>query len=317
MRSVQIVCVLSGLLGLLGGCSFGAPEEREAVSSTRQPIVDGFASTDPALDAVGGIVFKYAKLKINEFSCTATLIAPKVALTARHCIEGDAGWHFFPIPSFNNFVVFGDNVNKPEQKVKIKGYATAPAGPGGLLNDGGRDVAVVFLDQAPRGIVPASLGRFDESMLGTQFRIAGFGWTEAFTVGTKSEGVATARAVSGDWYPLLFDGDYAAFDEWYWTDASMATPSEAEQASWWTPGTYTLEAGYELLAGGLPGEALGCFGDSGGPLFQATSAADFTVYGVSFAAEGSFAKICGLGGAYAVLNDEMLAFVEEAVAAAP
>jgi hypothetical protein len=316
MKFTHKTIFLGATVGLLSGCSQQSAGI-DALASTRQPIVDGFATTDPALDAIGGIVFNYAPAKIEDFSCTATLIAPKVALTARHCVEGDSGWHFFPFPSFNNFLVFGDNVTKPEQKVKIKGYVTAPAGPGGLLNDGGRDVAVIFLDSVPSGITPATLGHFDASMLGSQFRIAGFGWTENFTVGTKFEGLATARALAGEWYPLLFSDDYEAFDEWYWTDASMATPSETEQAAWWTPGTYTLEAGYELLAGGLPGEAVSCFGDSGGPLFQATTAADFTVYGVSFAGEGSIEKVCGLGGGYLVLNDEMLAFVEDAVAQAP
>jgi secreted trypsin-like serine protease len=296
-----------------------ASDEGEGVSSAQQPIVDGVPTSDPALDAIGGIVFKWAPQHYEAFSCTGTLIAPKVVLTARHCVAGASDWHFFPLPSFNNFVVFGDDVGKPKQKVKIKGYVTAPASEAasGLLGDGGRDVAVLYLDQAPKDITPAKLGHFDASMLGTQFRIAGFGQTENFTVGTKLEGLATARALSGDWYPLLFNNDYAAFDEWYWMDASLATPSDEEEAAWWTPGTFMLEPGYELLAGGLPGESVSCWGDSGGPIFQGSSAADFTVYGVSFAGEGSIANNCGLGGAYAVLNDEMLAFVQDAVAAAP
>jgi secreted trypsin-like serine protease len=312
-------CGLGIILSLASGCSLGESSGEGPSPSSQEAIVDGTPTTDPALDAIGGIVFKYAKLKIEDFTCTVTLIAPKVALTARHCVAGDSGWHFFPIPSFNNFVVFGDNVTKPEQKVKIKAFVAAPPSPTapGLLNDGGRDIAVVFLDEAPQGITPAKLGQFDDSFLGSQFRIAGFGWTENFTVGTKVEGLATARAISGDWYPLLFDDDYAAFDAWYWTDAALATPSEAEEALWWAPGTYSLEPGYELLAGGLPGQAVSCYGDSGGPLFLGSTASNLTVYGVSFAGEGSISRVCGLGGAYAVLNEEMLAFVEDAVAAAP
>jgi len=306
-------------LGMLSGCSLQSSSDGDATASVEQSIVDGTLTTDPALDAIAGIVFKYAPAKIEEFSCTATLIAPKVALTARHCVAGDVGWHFFPIPSFNNFVVFGDNVSKPEQKVKIKGFVVPPPSPTapGLLGDGGRDMAVVFLDSVPKGITPAKLGQFDESQLGTQFKIAGFGWRENFSVGAKAVGLATARDLSGDWYPTLFGGDYAAFDAWYWTDASLASGTEEEEALWWTPGTFQLEPGYELLAGGLPGEAVGCWGDSGGPLFLGSSASDLTVYGVSFAAEGSISKVCGLGGGYTVLNQEMLAFVQDAIAQAP
>ncbi len=317
MQYIMRACVLGGLVGLLSGCSLQTSGESESKAAPQQ-IVDGVPTSGSALDAIGGIVFKYAPAHIEDFSCTGTLIAPKVVLTARHCVLGDPGWHFFPLPSFNNFVVFGDNVTKPKQKLKIKGYVTAPpSAAGGLLNDGGRDVAVLYLDKAPQGITPAKLGHFSASMLGTQFRIAGFGQTENFTVGTKLEGLATARALSGDWYPLLFDNNHAAFEEWYWTDASLAAPSDEEEAAWWTPGTYQLEPGYELLAGGLPGESVSCWGDSGGPIFLGSSAANLTVYGVSFAGEGSIATNCGLGGGYAVLNDEMLAFVQGAVAAAP
>jgi hypothetical protein len=317
MQNLHKACVLSGLVGLLSGCSLQASGENEPLSSSQHPIVAGTPTTDPALAAIGGIVFKYAPAHYREFSCTGTLIAPKVVLTARHCVAGSPGWHFFPLPSFNNFVVFGDNVNKPAQKVKIKGYLTAPpSDAGGLLGDGGRDIAVLYLDEAPQGITPAKLGHFNASMLGTHFRIAGFGQTESFVSGTKYEGLATARALSGEWYPLLFNDNYDAFDAWYWTDA-WSEPSDEEEAAWWAPGTYTLEPGYELLAGGLPGESVSCWGDSGGPLFLGSSAASFTVYGVSFAGEGSIANNCGLGGGYAVLNDEMLAFVQDAVAAAP
>jgi len=304
-------------LSLLAACS--AAPDQDAGGSLEQSIVDGTPTNDPALAAVGGIIFKLAPAKIQEFSCSGTLIAPQVFLTARHCVEGGPGWHFLPFPGFNNFVAFGASVGKPEQKVKIKAYVTAPPSPAhpGLLGDGGRDVAVLYLDQAPKNIVPAKLGRFDASMVSGQFTIAGYGQTEQFISGNKLVGGVTGRALSGDWYPLLFNDDYDAFDTWYWTDASLATPSAAEEALWWTPGTYELEPGYELLAGGLPGDSLSCWGDSGGPIFRGTTAADLTVYGVSFAGEGSIARNCGLGGAYAVLNDEMLAFVQDAVAAAP
>lgn len=317
MQHTQRAWLFGGLASLVLGCATQSPTDSGPQGSTQQQIVDGVPATEAALDAIGGIVFKFAPVRYQEFSCTGTLIAPKVVLTARHCVVGDPGWHFSPEPGYNNFVVFGDNVNKPAQKVKIKGYLTAPSGPAGLLGDGGRDVAVLYLDQAPQGITPAKLGLFQASMVGTQFRIAGFGQTESFTVGTKLKGLATARALAGDWYRLLFNNDFAAFETWYWTDASLAAPSDEEEAAWWAQGTFMLEPGYELLAGGLPGEAVSCWGDSGGPLFLGSTAANLTVYGVSFAGEGSIARNCGLGGGYAVLNDQMLAFVQNAVAAAP
>lgn len=318
MRIIYGACVVGGLVGLVSGCSLASNSTGEELGSVEQSIVNGDeVECDRSLDAVGGVVFHFSDPEYGEFQeffCSATLIAPKVALTARHCVETI---YFDPDPAFSNYVHFGQDAYAPKREVKITSTFAAPPGPGGLLNDGGRDIAVLYLEQAPQGIKPAQLGKFKSSMLGKKFRIAGFGQTEEFTSGTKYEGKVTARALAGDWYPLLFNNDYAAFDEWYWTDASLALPSEEEEALWWTPGTYALEPGYELLAGGLPGESVSCWGDSGGPLLQGKSARELTVYGVSFAGEGSIATNCALGGAYAVLNTEMLAWVESAVAAAP
>lgn len=317
MPIIRTICSCTGLLGLLLGCAAETSNDANALGSNQQGIIDGKLACDPALDAVAAVVFRYAPYEYEEFYCSATLIGPRVALTARHCVTGDSGWHFDPDPDFKNYLVFGKSYDAPKQEVRITGFAAAPAGPGGLLGDGGRDMAVLYLEEAPKKIKPAKLGLFKESMLGTQFRIAGFGWTEDFTSGTKYEGVATARALEGDWYPLLFDGDYEAYDEWYWTDSALAAPSAEEEALWWAPGTYTLEPGYELLVGGLPGESVSCYGDSGGPLLLGKAAKKMTIYGVSFAGEASLSKACGQGSGYAVLNEEMLDFVEDAVDAAP
>jgi len=320
MRIIFGACVLGGLTALVSGCSVASDDTGEEPGSVEQAIVNGDeVECDRTLAAVGAVVFSfsdpaYPDYEFEEFFCSATLIAPKVALTARHCVTT---WYFDPDPAFSNYVVFGQDAYDPERKAKVVSTLAAPAGPAGLLNDGGRDMAVLYLEEAPKGIKPAQLGKFKSSMLGKKFRIAGFGQTEEFTVGTKYEGKVTARALSGDWYRLLFKNKYSKFDEWYWTDASLATPSAEEEAAWWAPGTFALEPGYELLAGGLPGEAVSCWGDSGGPILQGTTAKDLTTYGVSFAGEGSIATNCALGGGYAVLNDEMLAWVKNAVAAAP
>ena len=145
-------------------------------------------------------------------------------------------------------------------------------------------------------------------MIGTKFEIAGYGENNAeFFYGQRYAGKATARAIHGKWYELLF-GNFEAFRSWYFTDSPGAQRTEAEAKAWWKD--YKLENKFELLAGGLPGEAVGCFGDSGGPLLRGTTAANLTTYGVSFATEATISTACGLGGGYLVFNRKMLDFVQ-------
>jgi hypothetical protein len=84
-----------------------------------------------------------------------------------------------------------------------------------------------------------------------------------------------------------------------------------EAKSWWKD--YKLESKFELLAGGLKGEAVACHGDSGGPLLRGTTAPTLTTYGVSFAVEGTISSACGLGGGYLVFNAPVLTWVKLAV----
>ncbi|HXS16703.1 MAG TPA: trypsin-like serine protease, partial [Polyangiaceae bacterium] len=124
-------------------------------------------------------------------------------------------------------------------------------------------------------------------------------------------GTATGRSLGGPWYSLLFNGDYDAYLQWYLADAVTSSRSEEEALEWWN--IYNLEPGYELLAGTPGQESFSCFGDSGGPL-AVSKKNKFTVYGVSFAVESSQSTVCTGGSAYLVLNEEMHAFVKQALA---
>ena len=173
-------------------------------------------------------------------------------------------------------------------------------------------MAVARLASAPAGVVPAKLGLFEDKMVGTAFDIAGYGVSNpAYFYGQKFVGKATARALNGNWYPLLFNNKFEAFRSWYFTDSPSSQHTEAEAKSWWKD--TKLENKYELLAGGLKGEAVACNGDSGGPLLCGTTAAALTTYGVSFAVENTISSACGLGGGYLVFNAKMLTWVKVAI----
>jgi hypothetical protein len=282
------------------------------LSTTTQAIIGGAPADEAKYEAVGALVWLIPEFGVAHVFCTGTLVAPQALVTARHCTPSiDQAPEVGAIAAF----AFGPDAFNPTQVVPITGYVAAPSAPGkekGLLLDGGRDVAVAYLESAPVGVTPVELGLFENDMIGTQFQIAGYGVNDVdFSTGQKFAGVATARALKGRWYELLFDGDYEAYLEWYFTDSPGAIPSEQEAKEWWK--IYRLENKYELLAGGVPGEAVGCFGDSGGPLLLGTSADNLTTYGVNFAVEATFSTVCGLGGAYLVFNKKMLDFVEGAL----
>jgi hypothetical protein len=293
--------------------SGGAAEEQaEPLGSSSQAIIGGAPATSAAYAAVGALVYFHPEAGVLDVFCSGTLVAPRAITTARHCTPNiDLAVESGMIPAF----AIGPDAFNPVAIIPITDYVNAPAAPGkekGLLLDGGRDLAVAHLESAPVGVKPARLGLFEDKMVGTKFEIAGYGVSNAeYSYGQRFAGKATARAIKGNWYELLFNGSNKAFRNWYFTDAPGAQPSEAEAKAWWKD--YKLENKYELLAGGLKGEAVACHGDSGGPLLRGTSASTLTTYGVSFAVEGTISSACALGGGYLVFNRKMLDFIEDAI----
>jgi hypothetical protein len=304
-RTLAAVHVLVSFAFL--GCSSAPGDFSESIATSDEAILDGAPTDSPTYGAVAALVVDIPEFQYFDVVCSATLVAPTAAVTARHCTPWiDIALELGGTP----YLAFGPSAWAAEQLVPITSYVSAPASPThpGLLLDGGRDIAVAYLGSTPVGIVPAKLGRFKSHMLGDEFQIAGFGISDfSGTYGEKFLGSGTIRALSGRWYSLLFDGDKQAYLDWYFTDAvTVPTPEEAEE--WWN--IYDLEPNYEVLAMGLPGQSTSCFGDSGGPLLRGKKAENLTTYGVSFATESTFSTICGLGNGYAVFNKEMLDWVE-------
>lgn len=292
----------------LAACAQPVSEEPLALSESSQAIIGGAPAPGAEYAAVGALVYYFPEIGVLDTFCSGTLVAAQAIVTARHCTPSiDLALESGLVPAF----AIGPDAFNPSAVIPITGYVNAPAAPGkekGLLLDGGRDVAVAQLESAPAGVTPARLGLWKNELIGGKFDIAGYGVNSAeFFYGQRYAGKVTARAIKGKWYELLF-GNFNAFRSWYFTDSPGAQRTEAEAKAWWKD--YKLENEFELLAGGLPGEAVGCFGDSGGPLLRGTSAATLTTYGVSFATEATISSACGLGGGYAVFNRKMLDFVQ-------
>jgi hypothetical protein len=309
-NSIRVAALLAPLA--LSACTADTSVSEAPLGNASQAIIGGAPAVDAKLAAVGAVVWFHPDFGVVQVFCSGTLVRPNAIVTARHCTPNI---DLAPQIGVQAAFAFGPDGYNPTQLIPITSYVNAPAAPGnekGLLLDGGRDVAVAHLQSPAAGITPAKLGEFKDNMLGKQFQIAGFGiHASDFASGQKYAGLATARAYNGKWYELLFNGNYQAFHDWYFTDSPSAIPSEAEAKEWWK--IYELENKYELLAGGLPGESVSCFGDSGGPLLLGTSAANLTTYGVNFAGEGTNSTVCGLGSGYLVFNRKMLDFVQGAL----
>ena len=295
-------------LVFVSGCS-GAPEVSEGPApSSEEPIIGGEPTDATKYQSVGALAWTYPGYGVLHVFCTGTLASETSIVTARHCTPSiDEAFYYGLVPAF----VFGPDAYNPTQIVPITGYVAAPASPTspGLLLDGGRDVAVAYLESQPIDVEPIVIARFTKDMVTEKFQIVGYGVhsPDEHLTGQKYAGKITGRAIRGRWYKLLFDGDYDAYEDWYFTDSSATTPTEEGAKEWWK--IYELEKNYELLAGGVPGEPVGCYGDSGGPLFGKDAKNRLRLYGVGFATESTQSTICGLGNGYLVFNDEMLEFV--------
>ena len=157
------------LVGFACSCA-AAPAEQ----STNQEVVHG----DP----------DNADLNVVSLSgCTGTLIAPRIIMTAGHCIVS---------PALQSVYFGSDPVTDPGQRIMTVAQRVHPLfEPDGLIND----IAVLVLaEDGPAEPIPLATEPFTDLQIGATLRLVGFGVNGNGPPGSKNQGVTIIDSYSDD-----------------------------------------------------------------------------------------------------------------------
>jgi hypothetical protein len=126
----------------------------------------------------------------ETFRCTAWLVAPKVAVTASHCLVG--GW------SQAEFTL-GRNAYQPEQRITIAAFVRHPR----------LDIAVLRLADAPLTEAETIPGPDFRRVASEQLRMVGYGLAMGRMLGSKRSLEVLARPLADDLLALTSNPDAA------------------------------------------------------------------------------------------------------------
>lgn len=178
---------LLALVSLLSGCAV-APAFSDEEGTSESGIVGGVdsASDTAVVDIVHG-----ATLSSMPGRCTGTIIAPRVVLTAGHCVVShDAGE-----PSPRAWAVFTGADEKGKGTIlEVERAVAHPEWIAGREN--GFDVAVLVLAEKT-SIAPARMNRsaLGKSFVGTTVRAVGYGSDDASSETTTGKRMAVSVRV--------------------------------------------------------------------------------------------------------------------------
>ncbi len=240
--------------------------------------------------------------------CTATLIAPRLVITAKHCVKNDSDAIFFAV---------GGDGERPKRTVRVARTWLAPLDEGGFVSLGA-DVALLALEERITDVEPLAVLRsaIPEDLVGGRFSAVGFGLRDRKrTLGLRQAATLTLRATRGQFMKSIFESDEALVDFTNRTSPEAFRESDVGRLrDFWNR---ELLPEYEAYLGLGDGDAQPCSGDSGGPLVarMGDRLVVSAVVSGSFKLGGSSANPCSvLGEMYATLGPVVQTTLDEAVA---
>lgn len=292
--------VLSLLVPVLSiGCSSSADPHALAEAE----ILGGVPVDGPTYDAVGSLEVGLPTGRVVY--CSATLIAPAVVLTARHCafLPSASGEPVYLTEDAGLEVSFlvGDDSSAPKRRVRAR-HSVGAADDAGL---GARaDVALFslrepILDVEPIPVSPAALG---PEAIGTSFSVMGFGVrNDAGETGRRRMGNVTLGALTGRPFVEAY-GSWEAFRTAF--EAAAGGPLlDRDLPNIRAHYERTLGSGYEAFFPTNDGDAQVCSGDSGGPLLRFVDGRPMIVGVASWATfKYRYSPLCSGGIAYALFG---------------
>ncbi len=305
----------SALLLAAGVFACTSPSSDADSEATAQPIIGGVAAKSASLDAVGALMHRETDGSFRYY-CTATLVASRLVLTAKHCAptqgSGDEG-------AEDTYFGIGEDSHAPKLTAKVVRAWESGLSQGGFISRGS-DVALLVLDRAITDIAPLPVadGHVSTSLVGERVSAVGFGIRDlAKTEGNRRAGTLTIRATSGSPYQTLFPTADAlvAFTS---TEASRFYDPTLDEATVRALWDFTLLPDHEVMVGIAPGDAQPCSGDSGGPLVARFNGGLAVVAVVSGSPKlKDPAARCGvLGQIYSTFPADVQTMFDEAAAAA-
>ncbi|MDB4994096.1 MAG: hypothetical protein JWM74_1528 [Myxococcaceae bacterium] len=295
-----------GLALVATACSSSATGDGD--STTEDNIIGGVDARGASLNAIGTLGHMDPTY---DMFCTATLIAPNIVLTAKHCARPSATGEPY-MDSDPVYFGVGPDSHAPIQTVKAIAVVSSPLNEGGFVKYGS-DVALYTLETPITDVKPMKIATaaFREGDVGKVFSAVGYGVQDrSRTIGTRKAGALTLRAVSGKPMEKIFTTPEAFFQ--YVTEKEGAGFVESRKEKLQEFYDFSLLQDYEVYLGLGPDDAQPCSGDSGGPLVGQVNGENMVFAVVSGSYKGDKYPCSLLGESYAAFGPKVRDMIESA-----